>query len=77
VSIPANIAEGHSRHTRADYRHFISVAKGSAAEVETFLYLARDLSYLDAPTAGQLLSLTTEVRKMLTALAQSLRGGTR
>ena len=40
VSIPANIAEGHTRGTRKDYAHFISIARGSTAELETLLLLA-------------------------------------
>lgn len=73
VSVPANIAEGHCRHTRADYLHFIGIARGSAAEMETLLSLAHDLSYLDDATAQQLTGPLMEVRRMLTRLAQSLR----
>jgi four helix bundle protein len=40
ASVPANIAEGNCRATRKDYAHFISIARGSVAEVETFLELA-------------------------------------
>ncbi len=36
-SIPANIAEGHQRPGRADYRQYVSIARGSAAELETHL----------------------------------------
>lgn len=39
TSIPANIAEGHRRGTCKDYGHFVSIAKGSLAELETFLLL--------------------------------------
>lgn len=38
VSIPANIAEGHARATRKDYAHFISISRGSAAELERCCY---------------------------------------
>ncbi|HXK38458.1 MAG TPA: four helix bundle protein [Candidatus Paceibacterota bacterium] len=39
VSIPSNIAEGHSRFTRKDYVHFLYMARGSAAELETQILL--------------------------------------
>lgn len=47
VSIAANIAEGHARATRKDYNHFISIAQGSLAEVETYLILAGRLKLAD------------------------------
>ena len=79
VSIPANIAEGHCRHTRADYLRFLSIARGSTGELNTLLSLARDLSYLDAATAEQLGGAVNSVGMLLTRLTQSLRAssGTR
>lgn len=73
VSVPANIAEGYCRHSRPDYLRFLSIAQGSAGELDTLLSLAHDLSYLDAAAQGQLAELLTEVGKMLTGLTQSLR----
>jgi four helix bundle protein len=74
VSIPANVAEGHCRHTRADYLHFVAIARGSAGELETLISIAKDLSYLDASAERSLTEPLTSVRQMLTRLAQSLRG---
>lgn len=73
VSVPANIAEGHCRDTRADYVRFLHIAQGSVGELDTLLSLARDLSYLDAAASEQLMSLLAEIRRMLTRLIQSLR----
>lgn len=36
-SVPANIAEGHQRQGRADYKQYVSIARGSAAELDTHL----------------------------------------
>jgi four helix bundle protein len=46
VSVPSNIAEGSARQTAHDFRHFLGIAKGSLAEVDTQLFLARDLGYV-------------------------------
>jgi four helix bundle protein len=46
VSMPSNIAEGFSRRSNKEFVQFLFVAKGSAAEAQSQLYLARDQGYL-------------------------------
>lgn len=72
VSIPANIAEGHGRGTRKDYNHFISIARGSLAETETFVLLAERLGYGDQVLLCAAKDLIAEVGKMLNALRARL-----
>jgi four helix bundle protein len=48
VSVPSNIAEGHARNTRGEYRQFLSIARGSAVEVEVQLFLAEQLGYVQS-----------------------------
>lgn len=68
TSVPANIAEGHGRGTRRDYAHFVSIAKGSLAELETFLLLVADLELAPPPMVRPVLDQADEVGRMLTAL---------
>jgi four helix bundle protein len=72
TSVPANIAEGHGRGTRRDYSHFISIAKGSLAELETFLLLADDLGLAPSDRIRTLLAQADEVGRMLTTLRARL-----
>ena len=46
VSIPSNIAEGHSRKTSKDFKQFIAIAKGSLSELETQLIISFKLNFI-------------------------------
>ena len=72
VSIPSNLAEGHARESTREYLHHISVAQGSAAEVETQLLLATRLGYLESAEPNTLLARVGEIRKMLFGLRNAL-----
>ena len=73
VSVPANIAEGNARATRKDYARFVSMARGSAAELSTFLMLAIRIDLGNQEKIKQALELCEEVGRMLTALHIRLR----
>jgi len=68
TSVPANIAEGRARGTRRDYASFISVARGSVAEAETFLLLSVRVKLLSEQQVASALALTDELGKMLKVL---------
>ena len=73
VSVPANIAEGSSRHSTKEFIHFLSIARGSLSELETHVQIALRLSYLEKDLAIDLLNQTNEVGRMLTGLVEFLR----
>jgi four helix bundle protein len=72
TSVPANIAEGNSRSTPKDYAQFISIAKGSLMEAETYVLLAIRIGYVTEQRAAQMLTLIVEISRMLTALRTRL-----
>jgi four helix bundle protein len=73
TSIPANIAEGSGRGTDPEMVRFLRIAMGSAAELEYFVLLARDLAYLDGMIHEQLTNEVTQIKRMLTSFIQKLK----
>ncbi|MFO0839062.1 MAG: four helix bundle protein [Phycisphaerae bacterium] len=71
VSIASNIAEGNARQTTRDYVHFLMVARGSLAELETQLVIAQELNFITR--SDNLTELLREISRMLQALIASLR----
>jgi len=70
VSVPSNIAEGAARRSRAEYLRFLSMSRGSLAEISTQLDIARRLGYVkQEPTVADLLDRTFA---RLNALIRSL-----
>ena len=68
VSIPSNLAEGHGRNSRNEFRQFIGQARGSLSEVETQLEIAKNLGYINSETLETLLKQAEGVGTMLTGL---------
>ncbi|HLQ31172.1 MAG TPA: four helix bundle protein [Chloroflexota bacterium] len=77
VSIPSNIAEGHSRESTREYLQHLSVAQGSLAELETQLELALRLRYLATKTANdhtlQIHSLGRQLFRLRDAISRKLK----
>src|SRR5678815_1428321 len=65
ASVPTNLAEGCGRRSQREFAHFVSIASGSASELEYQLVLARDLSFLSHADHERLVTSTREVKRML------------
>lgn len=71
VAIPSNIAEGQKRNHKLEYIQFLSIANGSAAELETQLNLIKRLyPYINIKKAESFLD---EVLKMLYVIINKLK----
>tara|TARA_R110000796_G_scaffold37722_1_gene95047 strand:+ start:89191 stop:89562 length:372 start_codon:yes stop_codon:yes gene_type:complete len=73
VSISSNIAEGFERNTDKEFVYFLYVAKASAGEVRSQLYLAYDLSYIENDDFLQLKEKVENISKMLSGLIKYLK----
>ncbi|MCK4636069.1 MAG: four helix bundle protein [Candidatus Moranbacteria bacterium] len=71
TSITANIAEGFARFHFKDKVRFYYQARGSAAEVQNFLLIARDLKYINNEDCKKLGELANEVAKLINGLIKS------
>ncbi len=73
ISIPSNIAEGQARNTTRDFLHFLAIAYGSLKEIETQVLIAERLGYTGNGESRDLVQSTTEVARLISGLANSLR----
>ena len=73
VSIPSNIAEGAERDSKKEYIRFIHIAKGSAAELRTQVYIAKEIGLLDKITANELVSELKHISATLQSIANTLK----
>ena len=73
VSVPSNIAEGQARFSQKEFHHFLSQARGSLAEIETQLLIARDLRYVQSAKADALLAAADELGRILNGLLASIK----
>jgi four helix bundle protein len=69
----ANIAEGFSRQSRKEFIQFLFIAKGSAAEIQSHMYVALDLTYIDQETFNVIYERADKVSRMLSNFIKYLK----
>lgn len=69
----SNIAEGFECRGGAEFSRFLIMAKGSAGEVRSQLYVALDLNYIDEIAFKRAASLAEEISRMITGLITYLK----
>ncbi len=72
VSITTNIAEGSGRISDVDFRRFLTIAMGSAKEVEYLAFLSHELKYLNKNRFQEIDNDVKEIEKMLYKLIETL-----
>ncbi len=73
LSIMSNIAEGYSRQTDKEFTQFLFIARGSTAEVQSQLYVALDLEYIDNDKFELLYQETIIIIKLLSGFIKYLK----
>mgnify|MGYP003448434684 FL=1 len=70
VSVPSNIAEGYRRNGKVEFRRFIYISLGSAAELETQLYICSEIYDVEVT---DLVKRVVVIQKQLLALQNTLK----
>lgn len=73
VSIACNIAEGFARETNVEFNRFLAIARGSATEVKTQMYIALDLGYVDQESFDLMYARIDRICRMITGFMQYLK----
>ena len=75
VSVPSNIAEGQARGGKKEFAQFLYIAKGSLAELDTQIELAKEIGYIKESERGEIGQLIAELQRMLHSLIQKVKTG--
>ena len=70
----SNVVEGLARKTDKDFARFLDIAKGSAVETQSLLYVALDVGYLDTAAFQRLFNLANETIALIGGFSSYLRG---
>lgn len=73
ISVSSNIAEGFERETVKEFIRFLYIAKGSAGEFRSQIYVAYDLNYLTEEQFNQLIERINEISKLLSGFIKYLQ----
>ncbi len=72
VSVPANIAEGYKKLSKADKLRFYNIAQGSVEECRCYIYLSKDLGYIDAAVFTELMESLSDASRLLNAYCKGV-----
>ena len=73
MSIPSNIAEGAEQDSVAEFDRFLHIAKGSAAELRTQVYIASQIEMIPDSSEKEWVAELKTISSMLHSLIQTIR----
>ena len=73
VSISSNVAEGAERDSKAEFIRFLHIAKGSAAELRTQIYIARQIGVIEGEVQKEIVEELKIISSMLHALIRAIK----
>ncbi len=73
ASVPTNLIEGGYRLSKNEYKHFLSISRGSCGEIKYQVLLSKDLGYIDEDIYSGMKEKYDRVSMMLTKLHRSLK----
>ena len=73
VSIMANIAEGFARKSDKEFIQFLFIAKSSAAELQSHIYVAHDLKYISPPQFAEIYERSDKLQRKISSLIKYLK----
>lgn len=72
ISVPANIAEGYKKLSKADKLRFLNISQGSLEECRYYIILSRDLLYINIETYNELIGKVEETSKLLNSYVRGV-----
>jgi four helix bundle protein len=73
LSSMSNIAEGFAKKSDRDFARFLDIARGSITGVQSLLYVALDIEYIDKNEFDQLRAMTEKTASLVSGLTSYLR----
>jgi len=77
ISIMSNIAEGYARRSDKAFSNFLHIAHGSSTEVQSQLYIALDVKYIDRTDFNTTYAQCEEISRQIHTLIQYLSSSPR
>ncbi len=73
VSVPANIAEGAAKDSKADFCGYLYISRGSLSELETLMFIAKNLGFVEKSAHDEVLEKCSEIGRLIDGLLRKMK----